>query len=81
MCNTAEHAFKEKSAQLLILLPLITIYFYSFQCETPCTRIQTYQISTNDNEVCVPSLSGIILAVKKQQFFVVELLEYKFSKP
>ena len=37
MCNTAEHAFKEKSAQLLILLPLITIYFYSFQCETPCT--------------------------------------------
>ena len=36
MCNTAEHAFKEKSAQLLILLPLITIYFYSFQCETPC---------------------------------------------
>ena len=29
-------AFKEKSAKLLILLPLRTIYFRTFQCETPC---------------------------------------------
>ena len=32
----AEHAFKEKSAKLLILLPLRTILKRTFQCETPC---------------------------------------------
>ena len=32
----AEHAFKEKSAKLLILLPLRTISKRTFQCETPC---------------------------------------------
>ena len=26
--------------------------------------IQTYQILTNDDEVCIPSLSSILLAVK-----------------
>jgi hypothetical protein len=31
-----KHAFKEKSAKLLILLPLKTIYFQTFQFETPC---------------------------------------------
>ena len=36
MCNAAEHAFKEKSAKLLILLSLRTIYFRTFQSETPC---------------------------------------------
>ena len=30
-----EHAFEEKSTKLLILLPLRTIYFRTFQCETP----------------------------------------------
>ena len=30
-----EHAFKEKSTKLLILLPLRTIYNRTFQCETP----------------------------------------------
>ena len=33
----AEHAFKEKSAKLWILLPLTTIKIRTFQCETPCT--------------------------------------------
>ena len=33
----AEHAFKEKSAKLWILLPLTTIQIRTFQCETPCT--------------------------------------------
>ena len=36
MCNAAEHAFKVKSAKLLILLSLRTIYFRTFQSETPC---------------------------------------------
>ena len=27
--------------------------------------IQTYQILTNDDEVCIPSLSSILLAVRK----------------
>ena len=27
--------------------------------------IQTYQILTNDDEVCIPSLSSILLAVPK----------------
>ena len=27
------------------------------------SRIQTYQILTNDNEICIPSLSSILLAV------------------
>ena len=35
----AEHAFKEKSAKLLILLPLRTILKRTFQCETPCTMV------------------------------------------
>ena len=34
---TTEHAFKEKSTKLLILLHLRTIYNRTFQCETPCT--------------------------------------------
>ena len=29
--------------------------------------IQTYQILTNDNEVCIPSLSSILLAVVQHQ--------------
>ena len=28
--------------------------------------IQTYQILTNDDEVCIPSLSSILLAVKRK---------------
>jgi hypothetical protein len=35
----AEHAFKEKSAKLLILLPLRTILKRTFQCETPCSTL------------------------------------------
>ena len=31
------------------------------------TEIQTYQILTNDDEVCIPSLSSILLAVSKTQ--------------
>ena len=38
----AEHAFKEKSTKLLILLPLRTIYNRTFQCETPC-RIDLFR--------------------------------------
>ena len=41
MCNAAEHAVKEKSAKLLVLLPLRTIYNRTFQCETPCIYIWT----------------------------------------
>ena len=32
-----KHVFKEKSRKLLILLPLRTIYFRTFHCETPCS--------------------------------------------
>ena len=39
MCNAAKHAFKEKSAKLLILLSLRAIYFQTFQSETPCKKI------------------------------------------
>ena len=31
-----EQAFKEKSTKLLILLPIRTIYFWTFQFEAPC---------------------------------------------
>jgi hypothetical protein len=34
-----EHTFEEKSTNLLILLPLRTIYNRTFQCETPCTYV------------------------------------------
>ena len=34
--------------------------------------IQTYQILTNDDEVCIPSLSSILLAV--QHFWLISLL-------
>ena len=30
-------------------------------------EIQAYQILTNDDEVCIPSLSSIVLAVEKQE--------------
>ena len=33
-----EHAFKETSTKLLILLPLRIIYNCTFQCETPCRK-------------------------------------------
>ena len=33
-----EHAFKEKSAKILILLPLRTVYFRTFQCETSSNK-------------------------------------------
>ena len=32
---------------------------------TLISRIQDYQILTNDDEVCIPSLSSVLLAVKK----------------
>ena len=38
MPTTSEHAFKEKSTKLLILLPLRTSCNRTFQCGTPCTR-------------------------------------------
>ena len=31
-------------------------------------RIQTYQLLTNDDEVCIPSLSTILLAVTNYSF-------------
>ena len=40
---TPEHAFKEKSTKLLILLPLRSSYNRTFQCETPCTISITLQ--------------------------------------
>ena len=40
----SEHAFKEKSTTLLVLLPLRTIYNRTFQCETPCTLAVWYLI-------------------------------------
>ena len=36
-----KHAFKEKSTKLLILPPLRTIYFRTFQCEIPCISLGT----------------------------------------
>ena len=37
-----EHAFKEKSAKILILLTVRTIYFQTFQSETPCIFIYQF---------------------------------------
>ena len=37
--------------------------------------IQTYQILTNDDEVCIPSLSSILLAVPSQTGCFVAFLE------
>ena len=34
--------------------------------------IQTYQILTNDDEVCIPSLSSILLAVLQVTYYVGE---------
>ena len=42
MPTAPEYAFKEKSTKLLILPPLRTIYFRTFQCETPCKRVQIF---------------------------------------
>ena len=39
-----KHAFKEKSTKLLIFLPHRTIYFLTFQCETPCTVYTLYSV-------------------------------------
>ena len=41
MPTAPEHVFKEKSTKILILLPVRTIYFQTFQCETPCTIAST----------------------------------------
>ena len=30
------------------------------------SRIQTYQVLTNDDEVCIPSLSSILIAVPRK---------------
>ena len=40
MPTSPEHAFKEISTKLLILLPLRTIYNRTFQYETPCIKNQ-----------------------------------------
>ena len=37
-------------------------------------RIQTYQILRNDDEVCIPSLSGILLAVLILPLYFTELV-------
>ena len=44
---TTKHAFKEKSAKLLTLLPLRTIYFRTFQCEIPCSTVPLTQLLRN----------------------------------
>ena len=46
MPTTLEHAFKEKSTKLLILLPLRTIYFRTLQFETPFKTITYDEQST-----------------------------------
>ena len=35
--------------------------------------IQTYQILTNDDEVCIPSLSNILVAVLKGSFILSKI--------
>ena len=62
MCNTAEHAFKEKSAKLLILLPLRTIYFGTFQCEIPCIffLVFTFYISFPKN-LCSNKYDSVVV--------------------
>ena len=50
----SKHAFKEKSAKLLILLPLRTIYFQTFQCETPCISQTPNVVNKNPTSDYVP---------------------------
>ena len=47
MPTTPEYAFKEGSIKLLVLPPLRTIYFRTFQCDIPC------MCSSNFNETDV----------------------------
>ena len=42
MSTAPERAFKEKATKLLILQPLRTNYFWTFQCETPCNNYMIY---------------------------------------
>ena len=44
MATVPEYTFKEKSTKLLILPPLRTISFRTFQCETPCTTLTITKI-------------------------------------
>ena len=47
MSTAPENAFKEKSTKLLIILPLRTIYFRTFQCETPSNTLWISALSQN----------------------------------
>ena len=42
MPTTTELQLQRKNNKFLILLPLRTIYFQTFQCETPCTYLHMY---------------------------------------
>ena len=52
-----EHAFKKTN--LLILLPLRTIYFHTFQCETPCN---SWNKTSNSTQIVIIPLSTIFSA-------------------
>ena len=43
--------------------------------------IQTYQILTNDDEVCIPSLSSILLAVQKSLSMKCPLPSWELCNP
>ena len=60
MPTATEHAFKEKSTKLLILLPLRTIYFRTFQCETPCSMYYRFtRKKTFDKQTFVCIVGGV----------------------
>ena len=68
MPTAPKHAFKEKSTKLLILPPLRTIYFRTFQCETPCMYCKySMYILMNAN----------IVSKQKQFFFSYKKKEEK----
>ena len=74
----AEHAFKEKSAKLLILLPLRTILKRTFQCETPC-KLDVQHMSTSSYHLAMPRLFEIV-SVKTRICIYICILKCLYSK-
>ena len=61
---TPEHAFKEKSTKLLILLPLRTSYNRTFQCETPCKYTLPIPSEKSRENVRAKVICGLFFKIK-----------------
>ena len=65
----AELAFKEKSAKLLILLPLRPISKRTFQCETPCSKFPSFFWNNRGDHEQLSRFTDLVTRNRTKKYF------------